>query len=206
MLLLLINQVFVSFLSVWLEQHPQLHSTVSLCPEMFSCLQSVTFNLASFLELQRLIVFVLSTLCPKVLIYNYACGRAVNTYTSPKHWSWSYQLVHEHCGLAERRLSKELSTHQQFSLPRAIAVCWNCSWNLMAVGAARHQPSPGCTLQECGGFSYALMRFLFSDREFNKALFKKMSLFCLKGFGILLSQVKCAVEWLAGAWGSRAVV
>lgn len=98
------------------------------CPEIFSCLQSVTFNLASFLELQSLIVFVLSCrfvlpLCPKVLIYNYACGRAVKAYTSPKHWAWSYHLVCDHCRLAERRFSKELSTHQQFSLPRAIAVC-----------------------------------------------------------------------------------
>lgn len=77
----------------------------------------------------------------------------------------------------------------------------------MAVGTARHQPSPGCTLLECGGFSYALRRFWFSDREFNKAVFKKISLFfCLKSFVILLFRVKCAVERLAGAWGGRAVV
>lgn len=97
-------------------------------PKMFSCLWSVTFILASFLELQNLILCVLSRraalpLCRIVLIHNYACGKAVKTYTSLKHWTWSYHKVGEHCRQAERRFSKELSTHHQFLLPTAVTVC-----------------------------------------------------------------------------------
>lgn len=112
-------------------------------PEMFSYQQSVTFILAlflaSFLELQNLILHVLLRrlalpLWRVVLIYSYACGKAVKTYTSLKHWTWSYHLVGKHCRQAKRRFSRELSTHQQFLLPTAVAVCWlllkhNCHVN-----------------------------------------------------------------------------
>lgn len=116
------------------------------CPEIISCLQPVTFNLASFLELQSLIVFVLSSRfvlpsCPKVLIYNYPCGRAVRTYTSPKRWTWSYHLVCEHCRLAKRRFQRSWAltsnSHSQEQLlfaKTALEIWW--PWELHVTSPA----------------------------------------------------------------------
>lgn len=135
-----------------------------------------------------------------ILLHNYGCGKAVETYTSLECWAWNYQLVGKHWGWINRAQHPPVILVPSSSLCHLLTkhdCCMDCmppDWHCMPC------------LQDCGGFCVCSRSSPFSGGNVLKPMFHAVGngLCCSKHFGVVLSQVKASCRMVGNRAGWQA--